>query len=187
MQKPSFRSIDVSKKSLTFVGINELVLNMIKTSRNPVAEQYHLLKMKCMAILAQSDHTQDAMQTICDLLKSELKVYDWVGFYMVDGDKRELVLGPYAGKPTDHLRIPFGKGICGQSAETQQSFLIDDVSAESNYIACSMDVKSEIVVPMFKEGKMIGQIDIDSSTPAAFKQHDDDFLKEVCAMVAEKL
>ena len=140
-----------------------------------------------MAILAQSSSSDEAMQAICDLLKSELKVYDWVGFYMVDGDKKELVLGPYAGKPTDHIRIPFGKWICGQSAETQEIFLIDDVSAESNYIACSIDVKSEIVVPMFKDDKMIGQIDIDSSTPAAFKDYDETFLKEICTLVAEKL
>ncbi|MFT7113493.1 MAG: L-methionine (R)-S-oxide reductase [Candidatus Azotimanducaceae bacterium] len=160
---------------------------MIKIKNDPQAESFHLLRMKSQAILAQVSNATEGMQAICDLLKSELPTYHWVGFYMVDGDKKELVLGPFAGKPTDHIRIPFGKGICGQSAETQETFLINDVKAESNYIACSIDVKSEIVVPLFKEGKMIGQIDIDSSKKAAFNTSDESFLKDICAMVAEKM
>lgn len=160
---------------------------IIRSKDDAQGQAFHLLSMKAQAILAQSKDITEAKQTICDLLQSELPAYDWVGFYMVDGDKEELVLGPYAGKPTDHVRIPFGKGICGQSAVSQDTFIVDDVTKESNYIACSIDVKSEIVVPLFKDGRMIGQIDIDSSKPAAFNAADEAFLKNICAMIAEKI
>ncbi|KPM32642.1 Putative GAF sensor protein [Croceitalea dokdonensis DOKDO 023] len=126
-----------------------------------------------------------AMQEICNLLKKEVSYYDWVGFYFKNGDKRELKLGPYAGEPTDHTIIPFGKGICGQVAESNQNFVVPDVQAQDNYIACSLTVKSEIVVPLFKNGENIGQIDIDSNTPDPFSQEDERFLEFVNQEVAK--
>ncbi|WP_343487972.1 GAF domain-containing protein [Allomuricauda sp. d1] len=127
------------------------------------------------------------MQQICDVLKSEVDHYDWVGFYFKNGDKRELKLGPFAGEPTDHTIIPFGKGICGQVAESNQNFVVPDVAAQDNYIACSLTVKSEIVVPLFKNGENIGQIDIDSNTPDPFNEEDERFLEFVNQKVAEIL
>lgn len=129
----------------------------------------------------------DFQQKICDLLKAEVPHYDWVGFYFKNGDKRELILGPYAGAPTDHTLIPFGKGICGQVAESNQNFVVPDVQAQDNYIACSISVKSEIVVPLFKEGINIGQIDIDSNQLNPFDSKDERFLEFVCELVAKKL
>lgn len=126
-----------------------------------------------------------AMQEICNLLRKEVSYYDWVGFYFKNGDKRELKLGPYAGEPTDHTIIPFGKGICGQVAESNQNFVVPDVQAQDNYIACSLTVKSEIVVPLFKNGENIGQIDIDSNTPDPFSQEDERFLEFVNQEVAK--
>lgn len=131
--------------------------------------------------------TIEKLQAICDLLKAEVDYYDWVGFYFKNGDKEELKLGPYAGAPTDHTIIPFGKGICGQVAVSNENFVVPDVQAQDNYIACSISVKSEIVVPLFKDGKNIGQIDIDSNTPDPFSEEDERFLEYVNQEVSKIL
>lgn len=146
------------------------------------------LKTKVSEIISenQSD-TKQKMQQICALLQSHIDYYDWVGFYFKNGDKRELKLGPYVGEPTNHDIIPFGKGICGQVAESNQNFVVPDVTAQDNYIACSISVKSEIVVPLFKNGENIGQIDIDSKTPDPFSEEDERFLEWVNEQVAQIL
>ena len=127
------------------------------------------------------------MQAICELLKENVPYYDWVGFYFRNGDKEELKLGPYAGTPTDHTIIPFGKGICGQVAVSNQNFVVPDVKAQDNYIACSVTVKAEIVVPLFLNGVNIGQIDIDSNTPDPFSEEDERFLEFVNREVSKIL
>lgn len=124
---------------------------------------------------------------VCDLLQTKVDTYDWVGFYFKNGDKRELILKAFAGEPTDHTTIPFGKGICGQVAESNQNFVVDDVSAQDNYIACSINVKSEVVIPLFVNGKNIGQIDIDSNTKNAFSKEDEEFLTWVNEQVSQQL
>jgi len=103
------------------------------------------------------------------LLVENVPHYDWVGFYLVDKAKKELVLGPFVGEPTEHVRIPFGRGICGQAAERRTTFVVQDVSKEGNYLACSPKVKSEIVIPLFKGGEIIGELDIDSHTLSPWK------------------
>lgn len=127
------------------------------------------------------------MQSICELLQSSLETYNWVGFYMAHESEPTLHLHTQAGLPTDHTVIPFGKGICGQVAVSNQNFVVDDVNAQDNYIACSIHVKSEIVVPLFKEGKNIGQIDVDSNTIAAFNDEDEQFLEWVNEQVAVQM
>lgn len=122
---------------------------------------------------------------VCELLETHIDYYNWVGFYFRNGDKEELILGPYVGAPTDHTVIPFGKGICGQVAVSNKNFVVPDVSAQDNYIACSISVKAEIVVPIFVNGENIGQIDIDSNTPDPFTEADERFLEFVCAKVSE--
>jgi len=124
---------------------------------------------------------------VCSILQKDVTTYDWVGFYFKNGDKRELILKAYAGEPTDHTIIPFGKGICGQVAESNQNFVVDDVAAQDNYIACSIYVKSEVVIPLFVDGQNIGQIDIDSHTKNAFSKEDEDFLTWVNAEVSRIL
>lgn len=124
---------------------------------------------------------------ICLLLEKHVDHYNWVGFYFKNGDKDELKLGPYVGAPTEHTIIPFGKGICGQVALSNQNFVVPDVSAQDNYIACSITVKAEIVIPIFVNGKNIGQIDIDSNTPNPFTPNDERFLEFVCNKVAKIL
>jgi len=147
-----------------------------------------LLKPKVRQILGQSEKMVEArLQELCNLLKGEVAYYNWVGFYFRNGNKEELKLGPYAGVPTDHTIIPFGKGICGQVALSNQNFVVPDVSAQDNYIACSIHVKSEIVVPLFVKGENIGQIDIDSETADPFGAEDERFLEFVNRQVAEIL
>jgi len=127
-----------------------------------------------------------SLQKISQLLKNEVPAYDWVGFYLADPNAdRELVLGPYVGEPTDHVRIPFGRGICGQAAETLKTFVVDDVSAEENYLACSVNVKSEVVVPIMKDDTFIGELDIDSHVKSGIGEYDRKILEEICNIVTE--
>ncbi len=127
----------------------------------------------------------EKLRAVCRLLRDAIPHYDWVGFYIVNPQNtQELVLGPYVGAPTEHVRIPFGRGICGQAAALAQTFIVQDVSRESNYLACSPDVRSEIVVPIWWEGEIIGELDIDSHALAPFTEADRELLDQVCALVA---
>lgn len=128
---------------------------------------------------------EEKLQEICNLLKNEISYYDWVGFYFANHEAKTLHLGSYAGAETDHTVIPFGKGICGQVAVSNENFVVPDVSAQDNYIACSFTVKSEIVVPLFVNGINIGQIDIDSHVLDPFTNEDEIFLEFVNHEVAK--
>lgn len=146
------------------------------------------LKPKIEHLLSSSQLTIDERLTqVCEWLQSSLTTYNWVGFYFANEAERTLHLKAFAGEPTDHVVIPFGKGICGQVAESNANFVVADVKAQDNYIACSIYVKAEIVVPLFKNGKNIGQIDIDSHTPNAFTAEDERFLEWVNSKVASIL
>lgn len=141
---------------------------------------------KCVLLLESTALTRDEkLQEICEFLYDSIPNYDWVGYYFADHEKRELVLGPYIGESTDHTRIPFGKGICGQVAISNEVFKVDDVTQEGNYLSCSIDVKSEIVVPLFVKGINIGQIDIDSHAVNAFDDRDTRFLVDLNELVAK--
>jgi L-methionine (R)-S-oxide reductase len=136
-------------------------------------------------ISSQKSDKSQKLWSICKLLQTKISYYNWVGFYLVDpASPQELVLGPYVGEPTEHSRIPFGKGICGQAASQEKTFIVQDVSKENNYLSCSLDVKSEIVVPIFKNGKIIGELDIDSHDLEPFDENDNRFLDKVCGFVS---
>ena len=139
---------------------------------------------QCETIIHTQVALKEKMQAICDFLGSHMTVYDWVGFYLSDVKNKKLHLGPFYGEPTEHTSISYGKGICGQAAADQKTYVIDDVAEEKNYIACSIQVKSEIVVPIIKNQIVVGQIDIDSHTPAAFKQEDQQLLEQICRELA---
>jgi GAF domain-containing protein len=147
---------------------------------------YDDLKRSVFELLADSNNNRDQkLQAICQLLYDEINYYNWVGFYFSNHKTKTLHLGPYVGESTDHIIIPFGKGICGQVAISNQNFIVSDVAAQDNYIACSTAVRSEIVVPIFVEGKNIGQIDIDSYTIDIFTENDTKFLAFVNSEVAK--
>ncbi len=118
------------------------------------------------------------------LLERQRPHYNWVGVYLLENC--ELVLGPYVGKPTPHKRIPLNKGICGAAASSGKTVIVDDVNADPRYLACSLETRSEIVVPIARDGRVVGEIDIDSDTPAAFMEEDRDLLEAVAEILADK-
>lgn len=127
----------------------------------------------------------DLLLRVCMMLKQEVYHYDWVGFYILDAEKNELALGPFAGKPTQHTHIAVGKGICGQVAESGQTMVVQDVTQVENYISCGLDVQSEIVVPILKDGRFVAELDIDSHSPAPFKTEDGQFLAKICDLLCD--
>jgi GAF domain-containing protein len=151
-------------------------------------EMFRFLLRKTRGILKSSLDGDKKLKTVCKLLKDSVPYYNWVGFYIVDNRrKNELVLGPFEGEPTEHTRIPFGRGICGQAAELRQTFLVQDVSKETNYLSCSLNVKSEIVVPIFQKGEVVGELDVDSHSVSPFSREDSTFLKRIAEMASKIL
>ncbi len=136
------------------------------------------------AIDAQPD-ADGAMRETVTLLAREIPAYTWVGIYLLDGN--ELVLGAFVGKPSPHTRIPLGRGICGAAAAEKMTIIVDDVKADTRYLACSIETQSEIVVPIMKDGEVLGEIDIDSDRPAAFGAADRDLLEQVAALLAARV
>ena len=140
---------------------------------------------KIQQLLTKDELTvTQGLTAICEVLQKKLKNYDWVGFYFSDFKDQMLYLKAFAGTPTNHTSIPFGKGICGQVALSNKNFLVPEVTAEDNYIACSLDVRSELVVPLFFNGKNIGQIDVDSNIPDRFSNKDVNLLRNICNLVS---
>jgi GAF domain-containing protein len=135
--------------------------------------------------IAAAPTQESAMQQTVRLLKDAVPYYTWVGIYVVEGN--ELVLGPFIGKPSPHTRIPLGQGICGAAATAKATIVVDDVNADARYLACSIETKSEIVVPIMRGDTVLGEIDIDSDQGAAFGSADRALLEPVAAMLAERL
>lgn len=147
--------------------------------------QIEIHKQKIINIIDNIHSLEEKLQSICDYLRNEISYYDWVGFYFINANKEELKLNRFAGEPTEHILIPFGKGICGQVALSNENFIVQDVSEQSNYISCGWKVKSEIVIPIFNNGKNVGQIDIDSHTVNPFTDKDTELLEFVCEKVSK--
>ena len=139
---------------------------------------------KIESLIGRESGTQ-AMETVVRTLKAEHPDYTWVGIYLLHGN--ELVLGPFVGKPSPHTRIPLGRAICGAAAAERATIIVDDVSADPRYLACSVETKSEIVTPIMLDGDVLGEIDIDSDTRAAFGPDDRALLEQVAALLAPRL
>jgi len=124
----------------------------------------------------------DTLQEAVEVLQ-EIEHYSWVGIYLVDGD--DLVLGPWRGpEATEHVRIPVGQGVCGAAAASGETEIVDDVNADPRYLACFASTRSEIVVPIAHDGRVVGEIDIDSDRPAAFGDEDRELLERVAVLLA---
>lgn len=123
------------------------------------------------------------MDAVVELLHHRVPHFSWVGVYLMDGPS-ELVLGPYRGKPSPHTRIPINQGICGAAASQKQTVIVPDVNADPRYLACSLETKSEIVVPIMHGTHCLGEIDIDSDQPNAFGADDQDLLESIAAKLA---
>ena len=135
--------------------------------------------------VAEAPGPEAAAQRAVELLHDRFAHYDWIGIYWVDRTGSELVLGPWIGpEATEHTRIPIGTGICGAAAASGRTEIVDDVAADPRYLACFSSTRSEIVVPIFEGGVVVGEIDIDGSDLAAFNDTDRLFLEEVAALLA---
>ena len=148
-------------------------------------KDFDSLLKKIEAVVKKPSKRDEKLQFICGLLSGKVEHYDWVGFYISNNSKRELVLGPFVGEKTEHVKIKFGEGICGQAAERQKLFIVQDVSEEKNYLSCSPKVRSEIVMPILKNDKIVGELDIDSHEMNTFTSKDKDFLERICKMVVK--
>jgi GAF domain-containing protein len=140
--------------------------------------------------LAQAAPTaQELMQTMVKLLHERMLKYNWVGFYMLEPGAQPpmLVLGAFEGAMTPHTRIPLNQGICGAAASSGQTVVVDDVNSDPRYLACSLETKSEIVVPVFVRGKVVGELDIDSHFAAAFTPEHQDLVQHCAMLVGKKL
>lgn len=141
--------------------------------------------LKFEKIKVQNKQLNTLLSKTAELLHAEIAHYNWVGFYLLDSQNNMLVLGPYTGASTEHTHIPVGKGICGQVAEKKQTMIVQDVTQQSNYLACSLEVQSEIVVPILKNGVFVAEIDIDSHAYAPFTLEDEQFLSAMSVQLAE--
>jgi L-methionine (R)-S-oxide reductase len=126
-----------------------------------------------------------AMAAAVATLKRRMPDYSWVGIYLLDGN--ELVLGPFEGKPSPHARIPLGRGICGAAASEKATIIVDDVNADPRYLACSVETRSEIVVPIMSGSEVLGELDIDSDRLAAFDSADQQLLEAVASLLAARM
>jgi GAF domain-containing protein len=134
-------------------------------------------------ILNRGGDADDVLRAVVEVLHDRFDHYSWVGIYLVEGD--ELVLGPWRGpEATEHVRIPVGQGICGAAAATGRTEVVDDVNADPRYLACFPSTRSEIVVPIAYQGRVVGEIDIDSDEPAAFAERDRTFLERVALLIS---
>jgi GAF domain-containing protein len=154
-------------------------------SNTRTAVDYRAIEQELRRELAQVSDRAHAMTRAVEILKSRLPDYTWVGIYELFGN--ELVLGPFAGKPTPHTHIPVGRGICGAAAAEKATIVVDDVTADSRYLPCSLETRSEIVVPIMRGGDVLGELDVDSDRPAAFGPEDQRLLEVVAAVLSEKI
>jgi L-methionine (R)-S-oxide reductase len=149
----------------------------LATDRSTLLAEFHQIASSAPAL-------QVLQQGIVEGISQRLAHYNWTGFYMLDpNDSETLVLGPFVGAPTEHVRIPVSQGICGAAVATGETVIVDDVNADPRYLSCSIETKSEIVVPIYVHAKVIGEIDIDSHDPAAFTEDDRQFLEEAARIV----
>jgi GAF domain-containing protein len=134
-------------------------------------------------IVNREQEADEVLRKTIDVLHDRFDHYSWVGIYLVEGD--DLVLGPWKGpQATEHVRIPIGQGICGAAASSGVTEIVDDVNADERYLACFVSTRSEIVVPIAYEGRVVGEIDIDSDVPAAFGPEDREFLERVALLIS---
>src|SRR5271169_3272964 len=153
----------------------------------PVTSRMEEVRAEVSELAAATSTAQDLMDKMVNLLHHRMLKYNWVGFYLLEpgAEPPMLVLGAFEGAMTPHTRIPLNQGICGAAASSGKTVVVDDVSKDARYLACSLETKSEIVVPVFVHGKVVGELDIDSHFPAAFGD-DDRKLVEYCASLVGK-
>lgn len=154
-----------------------------------VATRIEEIRKEIDGLAQSSASAQDLMRGMVRLLHERMLKYNWVGFYMLEPSAQPpmLVLGPFEGAMTPHTRIPLNEGICGAAASSGQTVVVDDVNKDPRYLACSLETKSEIVVPVFVNGRVVGELDIDSHFPAAFTSEHQELVQYCAALVGKTL
>jgi len=154
-----------------------------------VASRIEELRAEVNELARSSRSAPELMQSMAKLLHDRMLKYNWVGFYMLEpgAEPPVLVLGSFEGAMTPHTRIPLNQGICGAAASSGHTVVVDDVNKDPRYLACSLETKSEIVVPIFARGKVVGELDIDSHFPAAFTPEHQTFVQHCAKLIGEKL
>src|SRR5579864_2467001 len=147
------------------------------------------VRQEVTQLAAAEATSHNLMRKMVKLLHERVLKYNWVGFYMLEpgANPPVLVLGAFEGAMTPHTRIPLNQGICGAAASSGQTVIVDDVSKDSRYLACSLETKSEIVVPVFAHGKIVGELDIDSHFPAAFTPEHQKLVQYCAQIVGKKM
>ncbi|HME37312.1 MAG TPA: GAF domain-containing protein [Candidatus Sulfotelmatobacter sp.] len=155
----------------------------------PVAQRIEEIRNELSEVARAVPTAQELMQTMAKLLHERMLKYNWVGFYLLEPGAQPpmLVLGAFEGAMTPHTRIPLNQGICGAAASSGQTVVVDDVSKDPRYLACSLETRSEIVVPVFVHGTVVGELDIDSHFPAAFTPEHQDLVQHCAMLVGKKL
>jgi GAF domain-containing protein len=154
-----------------------------------VASKMDEVRNEVIELASTASNAQDLMQKMVKLLHERVLKYNWVGFYMLEPGAKPpmLVLGAFEGAMTPHVRIPLNQGICGAAASSGQTVIVDDVSKDPRYLACSLETKSEIVVPVFAHDRVVGELDIDSHFPAAFTPEHQQLVQYCAMLVGKKL
>jgi len=148
------------------------------------ADAYRAVVDAVDRMINRGDEADAVLRAVVDLLDERLPHFSWTGIYLVEGD--DLVLGPWRGpQATEHVRIPVGEGICGAAAATGRTEVVDDVNADPRYLACFPSTRSEIVVPIAYEGRVVGEIDVDSDRPAAFDDVDRTNLERIAVLISQ--
>lgn len=155
----------------------------------PVAARIEEIRNEITELAQSAPTAEELMRKMAKLLHDRMLKYNWVGFYMLEPGATPpmLVLGAFEGAMTPHTRIPLNQGICGAAASSGQTVVVDDVNKDSRYLACSLETKSEIVVPVFVKGKVVGELDIDSHFPAAFTAEHQSLVQHCAMLVGKKL
>lgn len=154
-----------------------------------VATRIEELRAEISELAEKTPRAEDLMRSMVKILHDRMLKYNWVGFYMLEPGAQPpvLVLGAFEGAMTPHIRIPLNQGICGAAASSGQTVVVDDVARDPRYLACSLETKSEIVVPVFVGGKVVGELDIDSHFPAAFTPDHQELVQYCAVLVGKKL
>src|SRR5580693_2948334 len=154
----------------------------------PVTTRMEELRKEMTDVAAAAPTAQDLMQQMVKLLHDRMLKYNWVGFYLLEPGAQPpmLVLGAFEGAMTPHPRIPLNQGICGAAASSGLTVVVDDVNQDPRYLACSLETKSEIVVPVFVRGKVVGELDIDSHFAAAFTAEHQELVQHCARLVGKK-
>ena len=155
----------------------------------PTASRIEEVRNELSEVARDAHSAQELMRAMVKLLHERMLKYNWVGFYMLEPGAQPpmLVLGAFEGAMTPHTRIPLNQGICGAAASSGQTVVVDDVSKDPRYLACSLETRSEIVVPVFVHGKVVGELDIDSHFAAAFTSEHQDLVQHCAKLVGKKL